>query len=99
MRAAAGSGSGDPIVVRFFETLEGPAPGFQALGGILRHGGVVWPVGTAWRGFIHEGLRAAVLLADSSRNGMPRELAEEKLAMTMYRHSQAFALAGCRAFA
>ena len=57
MRTAAGTRRGDPIVVGFFHALEGPAPGFQALGWILGHGGVVGPVGTAWGGFVHKGLR------------------------------------------
>src|SRR5208282_6454791 len=44
MRTTAGTRRRDPIIVRFFEALKRPTPGFQALGRILRHGGVVGPV-------------------------------------------------------
>ena len=54
MRTAVGTSGGDPIVVRFFEALEGPAPGLQAFRRILGHVCEVGPVGTAWRGFVHE---------------------------------------------
>jgi hypothetical protein len=37
MRTAAGPCRSDPVVVGFLETLEGPAPGFQALRRILWH--------------------------------------------------------------
>jgi hypothetical protein len=43
--------------VRFFETLEGPAPRFQALRRILGHVSEVGPIGAGWRGFVHKRLR------------------------------------------
>jgi len=75
MRAAAGARRSDPIVVRFFQALEGPAPGFETLGRILWHVGKVRPVGTAWSGFVHECLRAWLFYGrNSNRIGIPREL-------------------------
>ncbi len=53
VRLAFGTRRGDPIVVRFFEALKGPLPGFEAgrvVGRILQG---VRPVGTACLGFGH----------------------------------------------
>ena len=54
MRTSTGACGGDPIVVGFFETLESPVPGLQALNGILGPGRIIWPVRAAWLGLAHD---------------------------------------------
>src|SRR5271157_3335297 len=50
MRTTAGTSGRDPIIMRFFESLEGPTPGLETFRWSLRHVGKVRPVGTAWSG-------------------------------------------------
>jgi len=57
MRAAVRTCGGDPVVMRFFETFESPAPRLETLRRIRGHVGNVGPVGAARSGFAHDGLR------------------------------------------
>jgi hypothetical protein len=103
MRAAVGTSGGDPIVVGFFEALEGPDPRLKTLVGIFGHFGEVGPVGAAWFGLGHRVLHSRrVGEHDSIRSGNLSELIDSSSAASNLANGEAsslIALAGWMGFA